>query len=186
MKLCSSAVLLAALLMTSGSAKAQAPKPGGCGATPVQMDNPHFLTVSRVVLAAKFPSGWELYEKKQNPFFLLHHGDQYATARTVMYIRVQALDGSFEEAVRRDENDFRKDSPEVKIVGELQPEILEKGCLVKTQGFSTSRERHLPWIASPKSQSASCFSMSCSLPTAMPKSSVTRGITSICSKTSAV
>jgi len=87
------------------------------------------------MLAAKFPSGWELYEKKQNPFFLLRRGDQYATARTVMYIRVQALDGSLEEAVRRDEDDFRKDSPEVKILDEPSPEILEKGCLVKTQRF---------------------------------------------------
>ncbi len=134
-KLCSEAALLAALSLASGIALAQSPKLGGCGATIAHLDNPHYLIISDVILAAQIPPGWTLYEKKKNPFFLLRDGDQYATARTVIYINVQGLEVPFEDAVRKDEINFRKDNPEVRIVNEPQPEILEKGCAVKTQRF---------------------------------------------------
>ena len=58
-----------------------------------------------------------------------------------MYINVQRLDSSFEQALKNDERDFRQRDPSVQIVNEPQPEILEVGCPVKTQRFVYQREQ---------------------------------------------
>jgi hypothetical protein len=99
------------------------------------MAGPEFLTTAIGVIAIEPPPGWVVEKTKHNPFFLLRIGDRYENARTVIYINVQVLDGTFEQAVANDERDFRRDDPSVQIQSEPQPEILERGCAVKTQRF---------------------------------------------------
>jgi hypothetical protein len=106
-----------------------------CGKAKVSIPNAIFLTASSVVIAVELPSGWTRYEKKSNPFFFLRVGDHYETARTLMYVNVQRLDGSLDQAAENDVRDFRRSDPSAKILDEPQPEILEKGCAVKSQRF---------------------------------------------------
>ncbi len=58
-----------------------------------------------------------------------------------MYINVQRLDGSFEQAAKNDERDFLQSDPSAQIMAEPQLEILEKGCPAKTQRFVYRRKQ---------------------------------------------
>lgn len=58
-----------------------------------------------------------------------------------MYINVQRLDSSFEQAVKNDDRDFRQSDPSAQVVNEPPKEILESGCAVKTQRFVYQHER---------------------------------------------
>jgi hypothetical protein len=107
----------------------------GCGKAKVSMANPTYLNNTAAILAVELPSGWQREEKKNNPFFFLRIGDQYESAKTLMYINVQGLDGTFEQTIENDERDFRHSDPSVQILDEPSPEILESGCEVKTQRF---------------------------------------------------
>jgi hypothetical protein len=107
----------------------------GCGKTKISIENATFLTSGSLVIAIQLPLGWQREEKKNNPFFLLRNGDRYETARTLMYVNVQQLDSSFEQAVKNDENDFRQRHSSMQILDEPQPEILEAGCAAETQRF---------------------------------------------------
>src|SRR5208282_5107196 len=113
----------------------------GCGKTNVSMANPTYLSSGSVILTAELPSGWLREEKKSNPFFLLRVGDRYESARTLMYINVQRLDSSFEQAVKNDEQDFRRSDPSAQILDEPAPAVLEAGCPVNTRRFVYQHEQ---------------------------------------------
>ncbi len=53
-----------------------------------------------------------------------------------MYINVQRLDSSLDQAVKNDERDYLQSDPSAQIVNEPPKEILESGCAVKTQRYS--------------------------------------------------
>jgi hypothetical protein len=115
-------------------AQNSAPNPG-CGKARVSIAADSFLILNNALIAVELPSGWVRDESKSNPFFFLLAGDRYESARTLMYVRVQELGSSFEQAVKNDERDFRQSNPSVQILDDPQLEILEKGCPTKTQRF---------------------------------------------------
>lgn len=106
-----------------------------CGKTEEKLDNAIFLIAPPVMLAATAPPGWGLYENKKNPFFFLKPGDKYETARTVMYVRIERLDDSLQNAVERDARTFNETCQPSRIEDVAQLEIMEKGCERKTQMF---------------------------------------------------
>ncbi len=134
------AFLLPALAFPAIQAQKSSPYPV-CGKTEISIAASTVLTFRNGVIAIELPSGWVRDENKNNPFFLLRAGDRYESARTLMYINVQRLDSTFEQAVKNDERDFRQSNPSVQILNEPQPEILEAGCPVKTQRFVYQREQ---------------------------------------------
>ena len=105
------------------------------------MENASFLIASPVILAAKAPPGWALYEDKKNPFFFLKPGDKYETARTVMYVRIERLDSPFQSAVEKDARTFSENCQPSRIEDVGQLEIMEKGCERKTQMFVCGRKQ---------------------------------------------
>ncbi len=112
-----------------------------CGKTEEKLDNAIFLIAPPVMLAVTAPPGWGLYENKKNPFFFLMPGDKYETARTVMYVRIEGLDDSLQNAVERDTRTFSKGCLTSKIEDVAQIEIMEKGCERKTQLFFCGRKQ---------------------------------------------
>jgi len=130
----SAAFLLFVLAFSAAPAQKPAHRPE-CGKTVVSIADATLLTFSDGVIAIELPSGWVRDESKSNPFFLLRAGDHYESARTLMYIHVQDLDGSFEQAVKRDQRDFLRNDHSAQILDDPPLEVLEKGCPVKTQRF---------------------------------------------------
>lgn len=112
-----------------------------CGKAMVHMDNPVYLIISDVIVAVEPPPGWALDPTRKNPFFFLKPGEKYESARTVMYVRIEQLDGPFQDAVQRDERSFAKSCQPLKIEEPAQPEILERGCEKKTQMFFCGRKQ---------------------------------------------
>lgn len=112
-----------------------------CGEAKVHVDNPVYLTISGVVVAVEPPPGWALDPDRENPFFFLKLGEKYESARTLMYVRIEQLDGSFQSALQRDEHAFSESCQPSKIEEPAQPEILEKGCEKKTQMFVCGRKQ---------------------------------------------
>ena len=112
-----------------------------CGKTEEKLDNAIFLIAPPVMLAVTAPPGWGLYENKKNPFFFLMPGDKYETARTVMYVRIQRLDDSLQNAIERDARTFNENCQPSKIEDVAQIEIMEKGCERKTQLFFCGRKQ---------------------------------------------
>jgi hypothetical protein len=106
-----------------------------CGKAKIQIANPKYLVISSVIVAAEPPNGWDLDATKTNPFYFLKTGEKYESAKTLMYVNIERLDDSLQNAVQRDEQVFRKGCPASRIEETSQPEILEQGCERKTQLF---------------------------------------------------
>jgi hypothetical protein len=125
-----------ALLMAVPQVKAQgsAASPA-CGKAKVHMANPLYLTLPQVIVAIEPPQGWVLDQSRKNPFYLLKTGEKYNTARTLIYINIQRLDGPFQSAVENDESTFKESCKQSRIEDVDQLEILEQGCQRKTQIF---------------------------------------------------
>jgi hypothetical protein len=125
-----------ALLMATLQVKAQGPAASAaCGKAKVHMANPLYLTLPQVIAAIEPPQGWVLDETRKNPFYLLKAGEKYESARTLIYINIQMLDGPFQSAVENDERSFKESCKQSRIEDMEQFEILEQGCQRKTQIF---------------------------------------------------
>jgi hypothetical protein len=130
--------LLTALSNSEGQSPAASKQ---CGKTEAKLENATFLIAPPVILAATAPSGWALYQDKKNPFFFLKPGDKYETARTVMYVRIERLDGPLQGAVQKDEQTFNESCQPSRIEDTAPPEILEQGCERRTQMFFCGRKK---------------------------------------------
>lgn len=109
------------------------------------MDNPVYLITSTVIVAVEPPPGWALDATRKNPFFFFKPGEKYESARTLMYVNIEGLDGSFQSAVQKDAHTFSESCQPSRIEDEAQPEILEQGCERKTQIFRCERKQR-PYI----------------------------------------
>jgi hypothetical protein len=105
------------------------------------MGNPVYLIDSTVIVAVEPPPGWALYPARKNPFFFLKPGEKFESARTVMYVRIEQLDGPLQNAVQKDVNTFSERCNPSSIEEPEQPEILEQGCEKKTQMFTCVRKQ---------------------------------------------
>ncbi len=106
-----------------------------CGKAKLSLASPTYLVAGSVIVAVELPSGWVREEGKRSPFFLLRAGDRSETATTLIYVNVQRLSSSFDQAVSNDAREFRMSDPSVQITDEPTPEILESDCPAKTQRF---------------------------------------------------
>lgn len=130
------------LSMTLPAAEGQGPAASTpCGKAKVHMGNPVYLIDSTVIVAVEPPPGWALDPARKNPFFFLKPGEKYESARTVMYVRIEQLDGPFQSAVQKDERSFAESCQPLRIEEPAQPEILERGCEKKTQMFFCERKQ---------------------------------------------
>jgi len=105
------------------------------------MANPVYLILPQVILAAEPPPGWSVDKSRKNPFYLLKNGEKYETARTLMYVRIEELDGPLHLAVENDERSFKSGCPGARIEDASQFEILEQGCQRKTQIFHCEKQK---------------------------------------------
>ncbi len=112
-----------------------------CGKAKVHMENPVYLIDSTVIVAVELPPGWALDPARKNPFFFLKPGEKYESARTVMYVRIEQLEGPFQSAVQKDEHTFSQSCHPSSIEEPAQSEILEQGCEKKTQMFTCVRKQ---------------------------------------------
>ena len=112
-----------------------------CGKAKIQIANPKYLVISSAIVAAEAPNGWNLDVTKKNPFYFLKTGEKFESARTLMYVNIERLDDSLQNAIQRDEQVFKKGCPASRIEETSQPEILEQGCEKKTQIFYCERKQ---------------------------------------------
>jgi len=117
------------------------PKPPACGKATVRLANAVFLTTPEGIVAVDPAAGWSLDESRNNPFYFFKGGEKYESARTLIYVNVQRLEVSFQQAIRNDEQEFRQSCQPSRIEDQPQPEILEQGCERKTQIFRCNRTR---------------------------------------------
>jgi hypothetical protein len=112
-----------------------------CGKAMITLANPMYLTISSVIVAAEPPPGWALDTTRKNPFFFLKSGEKYESARTLMYVNIERLDGPFQSAVQRDAHTFSESCQPSRIEDVVQPNILEQGCERKAQMFYCERKK---------------------------------------------
>jgi hypothetical protein len=82
------------------------PATTSCGKAEVHMANPVYLIISDVIVAVEPPARWQLDQTRKNPFIFLKPGEKYESARTLMYVNIELLDGPFQNAVQRDSHSF--------------------------------------------------------------------------------
>lgn len=111
-----------------------------CGQTKVHLSHPSYLTTPNYTIAIETPQGWALDEEHDGVFYIVKVGDNFKTARTLMYINVQRLSGSLAAAVESDEKSFRDGCHPSRIVDLAQPELLESACERKAQEFHCERQ----------------------------------------------
>jgi hypothetical protein len=114
-----------------------------CGAALVSIQNPSYLkTTDQGMIVVELPKGWSLDKSRPDLFYILKSGDTYESARTLMYIRVEALQVSLKQAVLNDIASF-KSSCERSIIEDLKrPPLLENGCESNTQMFSCKSQKN--------------------------------------------
>lgn len=133
----------AALLIALPAAEAQGSTASTpCGTAKVRMDNPVYLIISGVIVAAEPPPGWTLDPTRKNPFYFLKAGEKYETARTLMYVNIEQLNRPFQSAVQKDAQSFTESCQPSRIGETTQPDILELGCPRKTQMFFCERKQN--------------------------------------------
>jgi len=91
-------------------------------------------------VVVELPDGWVLDGKRNGVFYLLRRGENYNSARTLMYVNVEKLDESLEHAVLKDRQSFQKNCDATEVKDLEKPRLLEQGCESKTQWFFCRRK----------------------------------------------
>jgi hypothetical protein len=129
-----------ALLFAAGLAAAQdSAVTSACGKAKVTLDHPEYLTDALGIIAAEPPSGWVLDKSRRKPFYFFKRGENYESARTLMYVNVERLEVPFRNAVQNDAESFQSNCQPSTVREEKKPELLERGCEAITQLFSCNR-----------------------------------------------
>jgi hypothetical protein len=142
------AVLIVLSILPSSTLRAQQRNPSGvaqCGKVKVEFSNPSYLTTSAGIVVAEAPVGWVLDQTKHNPFYFLRQGENYETARILMYINVEKLDVPLGRAVEKDAQSFRSTCNASEIKDLARIELLEQGCKSKTELFLCRRKEN-PYV----------------------------------------
>src|SRR5580704_15532008 len=79
-----------------------------CGKAKVHLANPQYLTTAGGIVAVELPDGWVLDANRKGVFYFLKRREDYNSARTLMYVNVEKLEGSLERAVQKDRQSFQK------------------------------------------------------------------------------
>jgi len=116
-----------------------------CGEVKVHLSHPEYLTTAEGLVIAEPALGWVLDKTKNGPFFFVRTGENYSTARTVMYINVEHLEVPFNRAVQNDWQSFQRSCPQAEIQDLSRLELLEEGCESRTQILFCRREKN-PYV----------------------------------------
>ena len=111
-----------------------------CGTAPVHLGNPTYLTSALGIVAAEVPPKWVLDESRKHPFYFFKDGENYESARTLIYINVERLEVPFRRAVQNDVNSFKSRCPPSSVRDGGKSDLLEKGCDTTTQLFTCDRK----------------------------------------------
>ena len=116
-----------------------------CGKAKVHLANPQYLTTAGGIVAVELPDGWILDANRKGVFYFLKRGENYQSARTLMYVNVEKLEGPLEGAVHRDRQSFQKNCDATEVKDLAKPALLEQGCDSRTQLFSCQRKQN-PYV----------------------------------------
>jgi len=136
---CCLCVLL--VLCAQGIALAQKPQvKTDCGKVKVLLENPEYLTSPLGIVAAQAPPPWVLDKSRKQPFYFFKTGENYESARTLMYINVERLEVPFRRAIQNDVKSFGSSCQPSSVREEGKPNLLEGGCEATTQLFTCKRK----------------------------------------------
>lgn len=116
-----------------------------CGKAKVHLANPQYLTTTGGIVAVELPDGWIFDANRKGVFYFLKRGEDYKSARTLMYVNVEKLEGSLERAVQKDMQSFGKNCDATEVKDVTGPKLLELGCKSRTQVFSCQRKQN-PYV----------------------------------------
>jgi hypothetical protein len=112
-----------------------------CGRTEVHFSNPEYYTSTLGIIAIEPPKGWFHDTTQKDPFYLIRRGENHENAKTVMYVSVEPLTVTFDEAVRNDVKEFRQSCEKLSVDKIRTPDLLEKGCKVATHVFTCAKKK---------------------------------------------
>jgi len=116
-----------------------------CGKAKVHLANPQYLTTAGGIVAVELPDGWIFDANRKGVFYFLKRGEDYKSARTLMYVNVEKLEGPLDGAVQRDKQAFQKNCGATEVKDLARPALLERGCESRTQLFSCQRKQN-PYV----------------------------------------
>ena len=137
-------VLLLMPTLTAWAQNATSPIPE-CGKAKVHFSNPQYLTTQEGIVVVELPTGWVLDKAKNGPFYFVKNGENYNSARTLMYINVERLEVPFPRAIQNDSESFRTSCQPSTTQDLAKSDLLEQGCESKTQLFSCRRQKN-PYV----------------------------------------
>ncbi len=83
---------------------------------------------------------WVLDKSRKQPFYFFKNGENYESARTLIYINVERLEVPFSQAVRNDVKSSESSCRPSSVRDEGKPDLLESGCDATTQLFTCDRK----------------------------------------------
>jgi hypothetical protein len=124
------------VLFLKGAASAQE-----CGKANVSLAKPEYYVTTIGTFAVEPPSGWFHDDTRKNPFYFVKRGENYNSAKTLMYVSVEPLEGTFDEAVQNDAKSYRQRCDRLVLQTLNSADLLERGCRAVTQVFTCVRKK---------------------------------------------
>ena len=112
-----------------------------CGKTGVKLAAPEYYSDAGALFAIQPPQGWVRDSTEKTPFFLVKEGENFKTTKSLIYVAVEPLRVSFEEAVQNDAESFGSNCGKLDIEDLKRQNILEKGCKTATQVFACTKTK---------------------------------------------
>jgi hypothetical protein len=112
-----------------------------CGRTEVHFANPEYYTSTLGIIAIEPPKGWFHDTTQKDPFYLIRRGENHENAKTVIYVSVELLTVTFDEAVQNDAKGFRQGCEKPSVDKIRTPDLLEKGCKAATHVFTCAKKK---------------------------------------------
>lgn len=117
-----------------------------CGAALVSMKNPSYLiTTNQGIIAVELPKEWVLDKSRPDLFYILKKGGTYESARTLMYIHVEALNASLKQAVLNDIASY-KSSCEKPFIEDLKPASCLKTDVKILLRYLAAKNKTIPML----------------------------------------
>jgi len=116
-----------------------------CGKAKVDLANPQYLTTAGGIIAVELPDRWVFDANRKGVFYFLKRGEDYKSARTLMYVNVEKLEGPLDGAVQKDKQSFQKNCDATVVKDLAKPALLEQGCESRTQLFACQRKQN-PYV----------------------------------------
>jgi hypothetical protein len=110
-----------------------------CGKTPVKFSNPQYFTTPQGIIVFSAPNGWHLDSSQHRQAYLIKDGETYERARALIYMAVEPLEVSLEQAAKNDTEELKSKCAILSVTNLPPATLMDGDCDRVTQMFDCNK-----------------------------------------------